>query len=160
MTLTLQLLCLIGFGYLVWWDRNRISEKGRGEITEVEKFGPQKLAKLPWFRVNISHYRNVGWRSRGGRAFRYVVFTLYEIKNSQNFSGSLCLFMKFEPFKNFRRSLADSPCPGSPHSARCRSTPSNMVTFSRFNNLKPRSLKMPVGILLLWSVLPVQSQVY
>ena len=64
------------------------------------------------------------------------------------------LFINLESLKNFRRSLADSRCPGSPLSARCRNTPSSMVTFSRFNNLKARSLKMPVGILLLWAVLP------
>jgi len=34
-----------------------------------------------------------------------------------------------------------------------------MVTSSRFNNLKAQSLKMPVGILLLWAVLPVHCTV-
>ena len=58
-------------------------------------------------------------------------------------------FMKLEPVKNFRQSLADSPCPGSPHSAHYRNTPSSMVTYSQFNTLKARSLKMPLGILLL-----------
>ena len=39
---------------------------------------------------NICYYRHVGWRSPGGRAFRYIVFTLNEIENSYKFSGSLC----------------------------------------------------------------------
>ena len=78
-------------------------------------------------------------------------------KQLQLFRQSL-LFINLESLKNFRRFLADSRCPGSPLSARCRNTPSSMVTFSRFNNLKARSLKMPVGILLLWAVLPKQSQ--
>ena len=83
----------------------------------------------------------------------HCLYPQWNWKQLQIFRQSV-LFINLESLKNFRRFLADSRCPGSPLSARCRNTPSSMVTFSRFNNLKARSLKMPVGILLLWAVLP------
>ena len=137
----LQLFCSIGFSYLVWWDRNRVSEKGRGEVTEVQKNLAQELT---WFMLIF-----------------VITGTLGEEVEVEEHSGTLSLsWMKLKitattfirTAQNFRRSLADSPYPGSLHSARCRSTPSSTVTFSRFNNLKAQSLKIPVGILLLWPV--------
>ena len=114
-------LFVIGFCNLVRWDRNWISEKGRGGTKKALKVSQNSTVS-----IIIYYHRRVGWKSRGGRAFRYisVVFTLYLI----------------QAFETFRRFLVDSPCLGSPHSVRCQNTASSMVTFSLCNNLETRGV--------------------
>ena len=69
-------LFVIGFCNLVRWDRNWISEKGRGETNKALKVSQNSTVS-----IIIYYHRRVGWKSRGGRAFRYIC-CLYPLSNS------------------------------------------------------------------------------